>query len=212
MSPGVPEDESLAEDIAFSDGATLDSIPQVVVPSAQRDADTFDGAILDGVPRWRGDEDPTGDPTLQLEELFRERFDPMVRLATLMSGSQDVAQEIVMDAFSKLAPRLDSVLQPAAYLRTSVINGVRSHHRRLRTVRKQPIPVPAAVWDPDVDEMWNRLELLRPDERACVVLRFYGDMSISDIAAQLDLPAGTVKSHLHRSIAKLRDLLTEELS
>jgi RNA polymerase sigma factor (sigma-70 family) len=147
-----------------------------------------------------------------LEELFRERFDPMVRLATLMSGSQDVAQEIVMDAFSKLAPRLDSVLQPAAYLRTSVINGVRSHHRRLRTVRKQPKPVPAAVWDPDVDEMWNRLELLRPDERACVVLRFYGDMSISDIAAQLDLPAGTVKSHLHRSIAKLRDLLTEELS
>lgn len=207
MSPGVPEDESLADDVSFPDGAILDGVPRVGVSSMQRH-----GATFDDVPRSRDDEYSTGDPTLQLEELFKERFDPMVRLATLMSGSQDVAQEIVMDAFSKLAPRLDSVLQPAAYLRTSVINGVRSHQRRLRTVRKQPKPVLAAVWDPEVDEMWNRLDLLRPDERTCVVLRFYGDMSIGDIAAQLDLPVGTVKSHLHRSIAKLRDLLTEELS
>lgn len=149
---------------------------------------------------------------MQLEELFKERFAPMVRLATLMSGSQDVAQEIVMDAFTRLAPRLDSIAQPAAYLRTSVVNGVRSHHRRLRTVRKQPIPRAAVEWDPEVDELWNRLELLRPEERACVVLRFYEDMAITDIATQLELPAGTVKSHLHRSIAKLRDLLSEEVS
>jgi RNA polymerase sigma-70 factor (ECF subfamily) len=51
---------------------------------------------------------------------------------------------------------------------------------------------------------------LRPDERACVVLRFYEDLTLAQIAEQLDLPLGTVKSHLHRAIAALRDLLTEE--
>ncbi|MGB3412501.1 MAG: sigma-70 family RNA polymerase sigma factor [Microthrixaceae bacterium] len=203
MSPAVPEDDSLADDLSLLRGAPfLDVSADVTHEPGGTDFTGYTSRQLAD----------TDDPSRQLEELFKERFDPMVRLATLMSGSQDVAQEIVMDAFSKLAPKLDSVVQPAAYLRTSVVNGVRSHQRRLRTVRKQPTPRPVVSWDPDVDEMWNRLDLLRPDERACVVLRFYGDMSISDIATQLDLPSGTVKSHLHRSIAKLRDLLTEEMS
>lgn len=153
-----------------------------------------------------------GASTPTLEELFRERFDPMVRLATLMSGSQEVAQEIVMDAFSKMSSRLDAIDQPAAYLRTSVVNGVRSHHRRLRTVRRQPAPRVEPTTDPEVDEMWARLDLLRPDERTCVVLRYYEDLPIAEIARHLDVPTGTVKSHLHRSIAKLRALLAEEES
>lgn len=145
-----------------------------------------------------------------LEQLFRDRFDPLVRLATLLTGSQHVAEELVMDAFTRLAPRWTEVDRPAAYLRTSVVNGARSHHRRLRTVRRQPIPRAEGAWDPDVDELWQRLATLRPDERACVVLRFYEDLPLAQIAEQLDLPLGTVKSHLHRAIAALRDLLTEE--
>ena len=47
---------------------------------------------------------------------------------------------------------------------------------------------------------------------ACVVLRFYEDLPLAEIATQLDLPLGTVKSHLHRAIATLRTLLTDELT
>lgn len=145
-----------------------------------------------------------------IDALFRERFDPMVRLATLLTGSVETAEELVMDAFTRLAPRIHEVDQPAAYLRTAVVNATRSHHRRLRTARAHPVPVPAAVVDPEVDELWHRLEQLRPDERACVVLRFYEDLPLADIATQLDLPLGTVKTHLHRGLATLRTLLTEE--
>lgn len=145
-----------------------------------------------------------------ISELFRARFDPMVRLATLLTGSVETAEELVMDAFTRLAPRIDELDQPAAYLRTAVVNATRSHHRRLRTARQHPVPGAAAVVDPELDELWNRLEHLRPDERACVVLRFYEDLPLADIATQLDLPLGTVKSHLHRAIATLRTLLTEE--
>jgi RNA polymerase sigma factor (sigma-70 family) len=149
-----------------------------------------------------------------ISELFRERFDPMVRLATLLTGSVETAEELVMDAFTRLAPRIDELDQPAAYLRTAVVNATRSHHRRLRTARQHPVPGAAAeaVIDPELDELWHRLDQLRPDERACVVLRFYEDLPLADIAAQLDLPLGTVKSHLHRAIATLRSLLTDELT
>lgn len=145
-------------------------------------------------------------------ELFRERFDPMVRLATLLTGSPHTAEELVMDAFTRVAPRIDSLERPVAYLRTAVVNATRSHHRRLRTARSQPTPPEPMVTDPEVDELWQRLEQLRPDERACVVLRFYEDLSLADIATQLDLPLGTVKSHLHRGLSTLRTLLADELA
>ena len=151
----------------------------------------------------------TGSPDA-VEALFRERFDPMVRLATLLTGSVETAEELVMDAFARLAPRIDELDQPAAYLRTAVVNATRSHHRRLRTARAHPVAAEEAVVDPELDELWHRLDQLRPDQRACVVLRFYEDLSLAEIAAQLDLPLGTVKTHLHRSLATLRTLLTDE--
>ena len=146
----------------------------------------------------------------RLTALFEEQFAPLVRLATLLTGSEHRAEELVMDAFAGLAPRIASLDEPAAYLRTSVVNGTRSHHRRLRTVRRQPTPRVELVHDPELDELWQRLDRLRPDERTCVVLRFYLDLPLAQIAEHLDMPLGTVKSHLHRAVATLRDLLTEE--
>ncbi len=145
-----------------------------------------------------------------IDELFRERFDPMVRLATLLTGSLEVAEELVMDAFARLAPRIDQIEHPAAYLRSAVVNAAHSHHRRLRLARRHAPQPELATHDPEIDELWDRLAHLRPAERACVVLRFYDDLTLEQIADELDLPIGTVKSHLHRAIARLRSLLGEE--
>ncbi len=155
---------------------------------------------------------PTAAPGQAAAELFRERFDPMVRLATLLTGSPHTAEELVMDAFARVSPRVDELDHPAAYLRTAVVNATRSHHRHLRTARLHPTATEEVVTDPELDELWHRLDQLRPDERACVVLRFYEDLPLSDISEQLALPLGTVKSHLHRAIATLRTLLTDELT
>jgi len=146
----------------------------------------------------------------RLVELFRTCFDPMVRLATLLTGSVDVAEELVMGAFERIVPALDEIERPEAYLNTMVVNAARSHHRRLRTARRHVPDREEAVTDPEVDELWQRLAELKPDERACVVLRFYEDLTVDEIARRLDMPAGTVKSHLHRSIASLRRLLEGE--
>jgi RNA polymerase sigma-70 factor (sigma-E family) len=150
----------------------------------------------------------TGDEAIT--ELFRARFDPMVRLATLLTGSVETAEELVMDAFARVAPRIHEIEQPPAYLRTAVVNAARSHHRRLRLARRHTPRPEVAVHDPEIDELWERLDELRPTERACVVLRYYEDLSLDQVAAELDLPVGTVKSHLHRAISRLRALLDEE--
>ena len=67
--------------------------------------------------------------------------------------------------------------------------------------------------DPDVAlcaSVRSALARLDPDLRATVVLRYYADLSVADIARLLDLPDGTVKSRLHRATAVLREELQED--
>lgn len=151
-----------------------------------------------------------GSATAAYEELFRQRFDPMVRLAAMLVGDHFVAEELVMDAYARVGDRLHEVDNPNAYLRAAVVNATRSHHRRRATERRLPTPPEPTSDDHVVDELWTRLSELRPDERTCVVLRYYEDLPLAEIADQLELPLGTVKSHLHRGLASLRQLLAEE--
>lgn len=137
----------------------------------------------------------------------------MVRMATLMTGSVAEAEELVMDAFARLAARsarLSDLDEPSAYLRTSVVNAVHSRHRHLRTLRALPPQRPEVGPDPIVDELWAQLERLSADQRRCVVLRYYEDLTVPQIAEVLSMPQGSVKSHLHRAIACLRDLVDGE--
>lgn len=145
-----------------------------------------------------------------LERLFADRFTSMVRLAALLTGSPHTAEELVMDAFAAVAERVEDLDSPEAYLRTCVVNATRSHHRRQRTARDHPTPRPLPAAPPEIDELWARLAELRAEERSCVVLRYYEDLPLAAIAEQLSMPLGTVKSHLHRGLAALRELLTAE--
>src|SRR5262249_41750941 len=72
--------------------------------------------------------------SVTLTSLFRERGQDMLRLAYLLTGSREMAEDVVRDAFVSLEGRLSSVEVPAAYLRACVVNGARSGIRRQRTV------------------------------------------------------------------------------
>jgi RNA polymerase sigma factor (sigma-70 family) len=141
----------------------------------------------------------------RLIDLYRSERVDMVRLARLLTGSQVVAEDVVQDAFVRLHPVLDTVDRPGAYLRRTVVNLCRSHHRRQdvehRWLTRQPSP-PADL-PPELDETWRLLATLSDVQRHTLVLRFYLDLRIDDIADLLDLPVGTVKSALHRGLAAL---------
>jgi RNA polymerase sigma-70 factor, ECF subfamily len=60
------------------------------------------------------------------------------------------------------------------------------------------------------DVVRRGLERLAPELRAAVVLRFYADFEVSEIAEAMRVPEGTVKSRLHRAVAELRAVLPKE--
>src|SRR5207237_879994 len=119
-----------------------------------------------------------------LEDLFRLRYDAMVRLSALLLGSDASAEEVVQDCFIRLGRRWDRIQHPTAYLRAAVVNACRSHRRRLGLERAHLRPTPDTV-DLGADEVWDALAALPYRQRAALVLRFYEDLPEEEIADAL---------------------------
>ena len=140
--------------------------------------------------------------------LYHEQFRPMVRLAYLLVGSTDDARDIVQDAFVGLHRRFDRVDEPVAYLRRSVVNGCRSHHRRLARRRSAVIARGDDRVELGARELLDALAALPHRQRAALVLRYDHDLSDAEIAALLGCRPGTVASLAHRGLARLREVIT----
>ena len=89
--------------------------------------------------------------------------------------------------------------------------------------RRRNVPVdPSGALEPALDplpppqesvaarEIWGLVEALDPGQREVVALRYLGDLSLEEIALRLELPLGTVKSRLHRALARLREQVGDE--
>ncbi len=146
-----------------------------------------------------------------VDELFRERRAASVRLAAVIVGEVGVAEEIVQDAFLEVARRWDELDNPPGYLRTAIVNRCRGHRRRLGMIRRRTLPPLALqVDEPELDELWLVLARLPLRRRAALVLRYYEDLPIDEIARLLDCRPGTVSSLLHRGLADLRKVVADD--
>ena len=136
-------------------------------------------------------------------DLYQDRYQAMVRYASLLVASTERAEELTQEAFLLLRQNWDRANHPKAYLRTTLTNLCRSHHRRhaLEVRRRPPPPEHARL---DADEMWDAIAVLPFRQRAVVVLRFYEDLPETEIAELLGCAKGTVASSLHRALARLR--------
>ena len=149
----------------------------------------------------------------RLEALYSEHVRGAVRLAFLMTGDEQQAQDIAQEAFARIAGRFQDLRNPDAfpgYLRTTVLNLSRGHLRRLRTQRDylQRRPrVEDAEPGPDGggrDEMWHALDRLPYRQRAALVLRYYEDLSERQTADALGCSVSAVKSLVSRGLQALR--------
>ena len=129
---------------------------------------------------------------LAFEDVYLERYPAMVRVAVLLLGDQARAEEVVQDAFV------------AAYLRQCVTNGCRDVLRRRRIAESLRLRGTAEHHTDPHEHVDDLLATLPTRQRLAVVLRFYDDQSVDQIAALLDTRPGTVKSLLHRAMAQLR--------
>jgi len=150
--------------------------------------------------------------------LYRSHRLGLLRLAVLLTDDQAIAEDVVQDAFLALQRRWHAVDPAAAagYLRTSVVNGARTLHRRRTVARRHlqaAVPEDAPPADLAVllgDEHRQVVEALRTlplRQREVLVLRYWSDLSEAEIAAALGIARGTVKSSASRALAALEKQL-----
>lgn len=160
------------------------------------------------------------DWTETLTELVDRRGGALVRYATLLCGdaveAEDLVQEALIRAFAASAGRRAQVDDAEGYVRRTVLNVYLDGYRRRRrwaAVRHLlgRHEVEAAT---DLDaraDLEAALQALPPRQRACVLLRYFSDLPLNGVAAEMGVSVGTVKRHLHDATARLGDLLDPPL-
>src|SRR5262245_707983 len=153
-----------------------------------------------------------------LVELFERHASEAGRLAYLLTGDRQLAEDLVQDAFVKLTGRFVHRRDPAglhAYLSVTVVNLARSHHRRRAVERRFAEresgrePGMAHVDLSDRDVLQRALMSLPLRQRTAVVLRYYEDLDIAQTASAMRCSEGTVKTLTSRGLARLRPLIGE---
>jgi RNA polymerase sigma-70 factor (sigma-E family) len=155
----------------------------------------------------------------RLEDLYRTHAPEAHRLAYLLTGDRELAQDLAQDAFVKVLGRFHDIRNRDAfwwYLRRTIVNLSRSHFRRRRVERAWLARQRPDASAPSIDDLGERdrlrraLMTLRPEQRAAIVLRYFEDLSEADTAEALGVAVGTVKSMVSRGVDRLRVELPED--
>jgi DNA-directed RNA polymerase specialized sigma24 family protein len=141
-----------------------------------------------------------------LEVVYRTSRLSLTRLAFLLVGDRSDAEDVVQAVFTAAAARWDTIEEPSAYLRRAVVNRANEVHRQ--SFRTTPVVVARELpGEPAVDETWLFVQALPMTQRTVVVLRFYEDLGLNEIALLLGRSASTVRSDLRRALTKLKGSL-----
>lgn len=163
-----------------------------------------------------------GDPAAW-ESLMAAHQEAVFRMAYLLLGdpddAQDAAQEAFLRAYSSL-PRFDLHRPLRPWLLRIVTNLARNRLRSAgryfaalaRYARAEPEAlIQAGPEQPaDSEALWRSVRRLPPDAQQVIYLRYFLEMSEGEIASTLNVAAGTVKSRLHRALARLRQIIQRD--
>jgi RNA polymerase sigma-70 factor (ECF subfamily) len=151
------------------------------------------------------------------DELMREHRSMVFSVAYHFLHDRDQAEEIAQDVFLSLHRNVDGLESPAHAAhwlrRVAVQRSIDAARKRMRrpVVALENIKEPAAQaqpGDPMLGEMLRKLIVSLPEtQRMVVILRYQEDLDPTEIAEAMGIPVGTVKSHLQRSLALLREKL-----
>jgi RNA polymerase sigma-70 factor (sigma-E family) len=151
----------------------------------------------------------------ELGDFYAAHADSAKRLAYLLTGDKELADDIAQDAFVKMAGRIGGLRNrdaSAAYLRQTVLNLSRSHFRRKR-VERNYLQREASMKRVEESEgrdvaeaevLWKELQRLAYRQRCAVVLRYYEDLSEHEAADVLGCSVGAVKALTSRAMEQLR--------
>jgi RNA polymerase sigma-70 factor (ECF subfamily) len=143
-----------------------------------------------------------------LERVYREHGERLWRAVYLFSGDREIASDAVAEAFAQALRRGDEIRAPERWVwRTAFLVA--------RGMLKERGHMVAAVaergyeMDARMVELIDALRALSPAQRAVVVLHYYADRPVREVAALLGSTPAAVGVHLHRARRRLRALLEE---
>src|SRR5882672_7949601 len=147
-------------------------------------------------------------------DLVRQHQGSVFSIGLRMLSRRDAAEDLAQDVFLQLYRKLDSIETPehlGFWLRRVAANLAIDWLRRAPYTATQPLDAGAEVAAPERDDdlLMNRelarlLGELPPAPRAVMLLRYQEDCDVAEVAAALDMPVNTVKSHIKRSLTQLR--------
>lgn len=183
----------------------------MVVAAERTGVNETDDAASIGAPlRWED----------VVSALVAQRGDALTRYAYFVSGNADDAADLVQEALVKTFGRVRNgftVASAEAYVRRAILNThLDSRRRRQRWRRIAHLTATPEIIDTVEQSSDNTIDLqsqlarLSPRERACIVLRYYEDLKVDDIAEQLEISAGSVKRYLSDALTKLGDILSDD--
>jgi RNA polymerase sigma-70 factor (sigma-E family) len=176
-------------------------------------------------PGWDGGDDDATDREMGASQavtaIYERHALGLTRLAFLMVGDRQTAEDVVQEAFCGLYRAWDRMSDHAhalGYVRSSVLNGSRSALRRSRRVpRAVAVEAAAAASAEDAVLAGERqretvaaLRRLPPRQREAVVLRYFAGLPEQETAVAMGVSRGTVKSTTSRALAALARMLQEE--
>jgi DNA-directed RNA polymerase specialized sigma24 family protein len=145
----------------------------------------------------------------RLESVYRENGARLWRSVFLTSGSREVADDAVAEAFAQALRRGRALRDPAAWVWRAAFRiaaGELKERGRMTTFPVEPV---IGIPEPFVD-LWRALAQLPMKQRASVVMADYAGWSHREIAKALDSSVSAVGVHVHRARKRLRDLLEEQ--
>jgi RNA polymerase sigma-70 factor (sigma-E family) len=184
-------------------------LPEFLRPAPNPAAGPFVGED-EGSGRWGGEVE-SWEQTLA--GLASQHGPALKRHAFLLCGHEAEADDLVQEALVRAFTRPPRVPRPEAaeaYVRAIMVNlFIDGARRRSRWSRVAPLLRPAGMTpDPadqvsDRDAMLTALRSLSPRQRACVVLRYYQDLPVAEVAAVLGVGEGTVKRYLSEAMSRV---------
>jgi RNA polymerase sigma-70 factor (sigma-E family) len=151
--------------------------------------------------------EPTGGA---FERLCEEEWPIVMRTAYLITGDRSEAEDLAQEALVRAYEHWSTVAaldKPQAWLQRVVVNLSLSWRRRL-DVRRRAVPERHAPMEqmPVDHDLVEAVRALPPAMRAAIVLRYFADQSIEEVASALGRRPGTIRALTAQGVARLRDL------
>ena len=141
----------------------------------------------------------------------------LLRFGLVLTGNPATAEDLVQTALARSwrAWRLHSIDDPQAFVRKVMVNSYASWYRLMATrevlaasVAQTTVIDDEAAYVDDREAVWRALLTLPPKQRTVIVLRYYEELSESEIAAVMGTTTGTVKSQAARALRRLAAVMT----